>query len=321
MKAVWFRGNPRLWYRDDLVNHPELIPLEGQNVKLPPRCTLHRVYPGVKLLTDKIKKLGAKGFENDDVILTASSAIALYPVSALFNEELTVENCFHITDQWLSSSSKLDSEQTIDMEFTNTDYVPTEYWIIPAAGVSEAPLRRRATPNTWELLGSNDKIEWTSVHKVENYNEWEPCKIQTFKRKRVINKSFKYLRFVIKKWNPGDDPNLPVGMRRLWIFGRETSTWTAPNIPSPDAAFVWVVPIKDIVMEKTTSKAILDQMTDIKEAQYKLLDTIKTTQSELLWAVDKQMSTIRRKNLAEEADASVKEALRNRLNNIFNTEN
>ena len=320
MKAVWFRGNPRLWYRDDLVNHPELIPLEGQNVKLPPRSTLPRVYPGVKLLTSPIKKLGDKGFTNEDVILTASSSIALYPVSALFNDEITIENCFHITDQWLSSGMTTNSEQYIDIEFTNTEYVPTEYWIIPAAGTAEAPLRKRATPNTWVLAGSNDKVKWTNLHTVEDYNEWEPCHIQTFKRKKVTNTTFKYLRFTISKWNPGEDESAPVGMRRLWIFGRETHTWTAPNIPSPDPAFVWVVPVKDIVMEKTTSRAILDQMTDIKESQYKLLDTIKTTQSELLYAVDKQLSTIRRKNLAEEADASVKEALRNRLNTIFNTE-
>lgn len=320
MKAVWFRGNPRLWYRDDLINHPELIPLEGQNVKLPARCTLPRVYPGVKLLTNPIKKLGDKGFTNDDVILTASSSIALYPVSTLFNDEITIDNCFHITDQWFSSGMTIESEQYIDIEFTNTDYVPTEYWIIPAAGIAEAPLRRRATPNTWELAGSNDRVKWTNLHKVEDYNDWEPCRIQTFRRKKVTNKTFKYLRLTIHKWNQGDDESAPVGIRRLWIFGREANTWTAPNIPSPDPAFVWVVPIKDIVNEKSSTKNIIDNVSAIKESQYKLLDAIKSTQTELLYAVDQQISTIRHQNLAEEADASVKEALRNRLNAMLNTE-
>ena len=47
MEKIWFRGNPRLWYRPDLENHPELIPLEGQEVVLPKGSTLSKVIPGV----------------------------------------------------------------------------------------------------------------------------------------------------------------------------------------------------------------------------------------------------------------------------------
>ena len=33
-RSKWDISNPRLWYRDDLVNHPELIPLEGQTIDI-----------------------------------------------------------------------------------------------------------------------------------------------------------------------------------------------------------------------------------------------------------------------------------------------
>ena len=42
----WDVANPRLWYRDDLVNHPELIPLEGQTVDYKTVSNLARVYTG-----------------------------------------------------------------------------------------------------------------------------------------------------------------------------------------------------------------------------------------------------------------------------------
>ena len=49
----WDIGNPRLWYRDDLVNHPELIPLEGQTIDISKIGKINKVYSGSVLLTEK----------------------------------------------------------------------------------------------------------------------------------------------------------------------------------------------------------------------------------------------------------------------------
>lgn len=320
MKAVWYRGNPRLWYRDDLVNHPELIPLEGQNVKLPKNSTLNRIYPGVKLLTEPIKKLGSTGFENEDLILNASSAVGIYPISTVFNEELTIDNFYHITDQWWANTSDLNSSQTIEIEFINTSYNPTEYWIIPANGTSDAPMSVRPTPNTWKLEGSNDKVTWIKLHEVKDFTKWNVCQIETFRRKRPVNKAYKYLKFTISKWNAGDYPSMEVGLRRFWIFGKENSDWVAPNIPSPDPAFVYVVPYKDIVIEKTSTKNVLDNLEYIKENQIKLVETLKSQQKEFMQSMNEQITSVRRKNLADEAKTSVKEALKDQLTSMFNTE-
>lgn len=320
MKAVWYRGNPRLWYRDDLVNHPELIPLEGQNVKLPRNSTLGRIYPGVKLLTTPIKKLGANGFENDDLVMSASNSLGLYPGSTLLNEELTIDNFYHISDQWWANTSDLDSVQTIEIEFTNTSYTPTEYWIIPANGTSDAPMAKRPTPNTWILEGSNDKESWTKLHEVKNFDKWNVCQIETFKRSRPNSKTYKYLRLVISKWNAGEYPSMEVGLRRFWVFGKENRNWIAPNIPSPDPAFVYVVPYKDLIIEKPSIKNVMNNLEMIKETQFKLIEAFENSQKEFMRTIGDQIATIRRKNLADEAKSSIKEALKDQLSSMFKTE-
>ena len=32
MNNIWFVGNPRLWWKDDLKNHPELVALDGSYI-------------------------------------------------------------------------------------------------------------------------------------------------------------------------------------------------------------------------------------------------------------------------------------------------
>ena len=60
----WDIGNPRLWYRDDLVNHPELIPLEGQTIDISEIGNISKVYPGSVLLTEQITRLHDNVFTN-----------------------------------------------------------------------------------------------------------------------------------------------------------------------------------------------------------------------------------------------------------------
>lgn len=251
MEKIWFRGNPRLWYRPDLENHPELIPLEGQEVVLPKGSTLSKVIPGVKLLTKNIKKLEQCGWSNDDLILNTAKSMGLYPVSNLFKDEITSDNLAKIADQWLSSDSSLATKETIIIQFKFEKYIPTEYWMIPAAGDGENVLRRRPTPRDWVLQGSNDKVRWSTLHDVKDYEDWAPITISTFHAAKTRS-AWTYIRLVITKWNPGDDHGGEqyVGLRRLWIFGRPARKWIAPDLPSPDPAFVWVVPVNDLTIEE-----------------------------------------------------------------------
>ena len=244
---IWHRGNPKLWYRDDLVNHPELIPLEGQEIDLTD-SSLRDIYPGTILLTTPILRLSEGGFCNENCLLNVSSSTALCPPSALFGEELTVDNFSQITDQWWTNDTDLTTKQTITIEFTNTPYLPSEYWMIPAAGDSNHILQVRPTPKSWKLQGSYDGKKWFGLDHVENYTDWEVLQIRAFKIKTRYKKPFAKLRLIITEWNPGEEDDLCTGLRRFWVFGN-TGKYVLPNIPSPDPAFVYVVPKNDLTFE------------------------------------------------------------------------
>ena len=104
--------------------------------------------------------------------------------------------------------------------------------MIPAAGDGENVLRRRPTPRDWVLQGSNDKVRWSTLHDVKDYEDWAPITISTFHAAKTRS-AWQY-----------------VGLRRLWIFGRPARKWIAPDLPSSDPAFVWVVPINDLTIEE-----------------------------------------------------------------------
>lgn len=246
----WESGEIKLIYRP-IVEQSEgkLIPLEGGEFVLPKNSRLPSCIPGSKLLTNKIKKLSAFGFINDELILTTSATNGLYTASHLFGDEITVDNLYHTGDQWLTGSSDLEKEEYIKIEFTkdpigmrDDEYLITEYWMIPAYGWSEQPLSLKPTPNSWKLLGSHDGKRWFTINAVENYTTWEAMKINTFTIKGSRT-SYKYLKLNITKWNPGDanDPIPFKGLKRLWIFGRPKGKWVAPNLESPNPAFVWAV--------------------------------------------------------------------------------
>ena len=247
---TWYPGEVKLIYRPIVeASEGKLIPLEGGTFVLPKGCRLPSRIAGSKLLTNNIKKLSAFGFINDELTLTTSPSKGLYTASHLFGDAVTIENLAQTGDQWLSSSSDLNTSEYVQIEFRENksadipgEYLISEYWMIPAYGWSEQPLGTKATPNTWRLRGSHDGKNWATITKVENFTDWEPMKIRTFSTGRTRT-SYRYLKLEITKWNPGDpDDPIPLkGLKRLWIFGRPKNTWIAPNLDSPDPAFVWAV--------------------------------------------------------------------------------
>ena len=88
-------------------------------------------------------------------------------------------------------------------------------------------------------------------YDVKDYEDWAPITISTFHAAKTRS-AWTYIRLVITKWNPGDEHGGEqyVGLRRLWIFGRPARKWIAPDLPSSDPAFVWVVPINDLTIEE-----------------------------------------------------------------------
>lgn len=247
----WHQANPKLWYRDDLVNHPELIALDGSELTDEEAEGLSTVYPGSKLLTETVRNLTANGYENNFVSMKVDVSTGDYFGANLFNDEIDLTNFSKSTDQWLTGSTDLSTEHSVTITFKGGYvYRPTEYWMIPAAGTATQLYATRPTPKDWVLEGSVNGSAWVKIDERTNYTDWEPFSVRTFKISSL--EEYSYLRLRITAWNAGDDltedfaetESLFTGLRRLWIFGRKPNTFSVPNIPSPSDEFVWVVPKK-----------------------------------------------------------------------------
>ena len=248
MSKIWYVGNPRLWWKYDLVNHPELVALDGQEIPDSEATDLLKVYPDGELLTKPLDKCTPLGFENADVILKVPVSNGMYLACNLFDEEITSENFDKITEQWLTGDTSLDKSIDIDITFKHNEYIVSEYWMIAASGVADNAFTLSPTPNTWALKCLVDD-EWCTLDERADVENWEAFKIKDY---RVANpRVCKHLRLTIIKWNPGEiyKDDFYTGLKRLWIFGRKKHKFTLPKLQSPDENFVWVVPYNDLTLE------------------------------------------------------------------------
>lgn len=242
MNESWCVGNPRLWLRDDLINHPELVPLDGKEIPADAAVKLSEVYHGTVLITDPLTELNGSSYTNGKVSLQASSFKSLYTPKCLFNEPIDLSNFAQIADQWLCDKSD-NISLTIHLE-GDYDYRPVTYWMIPAAGTSSSLLAKRPTPNSWKVYGSQDGSTWEEIGEETDITDWRPCQIKEFSIDTT--KSFFYFKFEFTSWNPGESEDLEPGLRRLYIFGRRTDMFSLPDVPSPHPDFVWVIPYRDL---------------------------------------------------------------------------
>lgn len=244
----WLMSNPRLWYVNDLPNHPELVVLDGSEITDDQAEFLSQVYPGTKILTEPLSNLTSNGFENDAVILSVDSFKGDFLGSRLFEEEITIDNLMKLVDQWLTNSSDITQEHSATITFKGGhSYRPTEYWVCPAAGTASELVKKRPTPKNWVFEGSNDQgASWTELdsHSDEPASNWNPLTMRFFSVNTLD--SFSMLRLRITEWNEGDDVSLETGLRRFWVFGRKKNVFALPNIESPHADFAWVVPYQNL---------------------------------------------------------------------------
>lgn len=248
----WFMANARLWYDDDIDNHPELIRLDGSEISDDLAEHLSTIFPGTKLLTTPISKESTfteKGFENASMYLTVNKFVADWPPMHLVGDELDFNSVNVGTDQWLTGSTGLEDEATVTITFKGDfKYRPDEYWIIPANAPNTLSNqnRMRPTPNTWTFEGSNDGATWVTLDSKSGVtlDDWPMFEIQTFKVN--TNEAYGIFRLRITKWNAGVEEDLSSGLRRFWIFGRKQGVFCLPDIPSPLASFTWVVPTRNM---------------------------------------------------------------------------
>lgn len=246
---VWRISEPRLWYTDDLHNHPELIPLDGREIPNDQAEYISRVYPGSTLLTHPCKSMDEHGFQNDTMSLSVSEFQGDFHGGRVSNDEINPSNMLSYTDQWLTNSSDVDKAQSITIKFKHGNtYAPNEYWMIPAAGIASAPLRTRPTPKSWKLEGSKDDGgSWDLIDERTDIGPetWQPLTIQTFKIENISD-AYSTVRLTITAWNNIVGDPLETGLRRFWLFGNKTGVFTMPKLDSPSDSFTWVIPYKDL---------------------------------------------------------------------------
>ena len=243
----WLPSEPRLWYTDDLVHHPELIPLNGQEIPEADAEELAYYYPGSTLLTEPVSTLTSEGYTNGVVTLQVDSSQGDYFGGKLFNDGLSTADFFRITDQWLSGDADLDKTHTVTITFNNGAFRPTEYWILPANGSDDGnPASTRPVPKSWTFEISEDGSKWTVIdeHTDEPAENWSTFQWRTFNLGTTA--SAKYMRLVITAWSGGDSPDMITGLRRFWVFGRKSGIFNVPKLEAPSDEFSWVVPIEAI---------------------------------------------------------------------------
>jgi hypothetical protein len=241
----WDLGNPRLWYRDDLVNHPELMPLEGQTIDISKVGSINKVYPGSVLLTEKITRLHDNVFTNGRINVNVDMYKGLYTPSGLFEEPISISIIAHVSEQWLTGDNDITKQHFISIEL-NDPVLLTEYWMIAAIGTKDRIDAKYPTPKQWIVYGSKDNDKWDIVDKRNELSDnWKSWKINSYKV--TCNTDYKYYKFVFTEWHPTEDEDaISTGLKRLYVFGRPINQFILPDIPSPDDSFVWVITKKEI---------------------------------------------------------------------------
>ena len=292
----WYLTNPKLWYIDDLENHPELIALDGSELTEEQSTYLAESYPGTTLLTEPTTSMTSNGYENENVILSVASSVGDFYGGRLFNDTLTVSNFAEVTDQWLSSSTALNHEEIINVRIKGGHtYRPTDYWLCPANGISTDVSMGRPTPNSWTFEGSNDGTTWTILDSHSNITDWSVFTTKFFTVS--TNVAYGYFRLKITAWNAGEQEDMNIGLRRFWIFGRKTGVFHLPNIPSPYPDFAWVVPLQSMntcMKNEDVGDIGITAVTDQNLPSYRLPTdgsaVSKTTYSSLFAAIGHQYS-------------------------------
>lgn len=227
---AWFITEPRLWYRDDLDNHPELIPCDGQELTDDQATYLAEVYDGTRVIM------------GDSYDVTTSAVGSNGSSAALFNTELTISNFHLFSDQWLTGSTSTSTEQFVRVAFSNViTYRPTSYYMSPAVGSASGGTELHPTPSSWVFEGSTDGDSWDQLDtQTLTENDWTAYEVREFPVD--TNNVYAQFRIRITAWFNGTGET---GLKRFYIKGHKNGAFSMPYIQAPSDEFVWVLPIRN----------------------------------------------------------------------------
>ncbi len=247
----WFRSCPRLWNKNDLVNHPELIPCDGRMVDTEIAVFLEDVYSGTTIGTIATENSNLGSNYSTDAYLVGDEIgdPDSYKVFKDTDGLLTLDH----TDQLLLDNPINSATQEVIFFWSFSDDVmkPTEYSIVSNLGLSSDSVV--IGPKSWVLEGyQEDGTEWEELHSSSTDAVWTSSMRRGITLEGdITNTYYRQFRLRVTEWfiDPFNNSILfpaHVGLRRFYITGKLFNKFKMPNIPSPSSEFVYVVPMKDM---------------------------------------------------------------------------
>lgn len=237
----WFRSTPRLWLISDLINHPELIPLNGQQITDEVQAaSLCDIYSGRFQISPTITT-GASALAD----VSASSTLdGLHQAWKVCGEPLTNANFFQTTDQWLAAAD--DPVASLKISFLGEyRYKLYSYMLCPRIGTDDAPFKKGPTPRSWEIRAYTDATTYTVVHTVTDADPWTIGGAREYTLDLPTGEIVG-VEFHPTAWYPGADESMTPGLKRFRLEGIQSNYFHMPSVPSPHEDFVYVVPYKDL---------------------------------------------------------------------------
>lgn len=234
----WYRSMPRLIFESALTNFPELIPLNGQYVEGDIAESLNDIYAGITRITPTLTSN-----DTSKIIVTATSENSSTSNYAykLCGPDITINNMLVANDQWLVESG---TTATVNIQFvTESTFVLNSFVIHARVGDVNTPAFAGPSPKAFTMEYSLDGENWTVGYSAADLPEWDICEGREFVLESEL--SVKYVRFNFTEWNPSDQGIQTIGLKRIYLYGKQTDCFAMPTMEAPEG-FVWVVPYKDL---------------------------------------------------------------------------
>lgn len=240
----WFRACPRLWYTRDLEHHPELIPLNGQELSEELAFYLSEIYTSIV----PIHPL-ATAMDTDQYQVTMSNANPLCLGYKAFGPNINMENLLNTTDQWTTgtTTASVTSEWlALDLK-GDISFTLHTYALVARSGSPTAPFAPSPSPKSWIVEVALDDGPWEVVDIRIDEEVWAPNEVRYFYLDTISNPANKFRITIEEWWVPeGPDAILELGIRRWYLGGKKIGSFIMPKIVSPHPDFTYVVPINDL---------------------------------------------------------------------------
>ncbi len=238
----WFRACPRLWYRNDLEHHPELIPLDGQELSEELAFYLSEIYTSIVPIHPLADTLDTETYQ-----VSMSSANPLCLGYKAFGPNITMDNLLNTTDQWTTGTTGANTPEWLALDLKgDVAFTLHTYALVARGGSPTAPFASSPSPKSWVVEAALDEGDWEVVDSQTTDTAWAPNEVRYFYLDTISNPANKF-RITINEWWVPEGVGVieELGIRRWYLGGKKIGSFIMPKVVSPHPDFSYVVPIND----------------------------------------------------------------------------